>query len=54
VANTITLIKRALSEKRENQLKTFVDAIEMPEWRDIVEGFKRWQESQVVTPSNKT
>jgi hypothetical protein len=53
VANTITLIKRALKEKRESQLKTFGDLIEMPELGNILEAFKRWQESEGVKPSNE-
>jgi hypothetical protein len=50
VANTMTLIKRALAEKRESQLKAFGDLIEMPEWRDILKGL---QELKVVDPSKE-
>jgi hypothetical protein len=53
VANTMTLIKRALAEKRKSELKTFVDLIEVPEWQDLLKAFERWQESQVVKPSNE-
>ena len=58
VANTKTLIRRAMAEKRENHLKTFADVIAMPGWRDLLEGLQEYQkglqELEVVKPSKET
>jgi len=54
VANTMTLIKRALAEKKKSRLTTFIDLIETPEWQDISKAFERWQKSKMVKPSNES
>ena len=48
VANTVTLIKRALAERKESSLQRFVDLIDMPEWQDVEEALNDGENSQMV------
>jgi hypothetical protein len=53
-ANTMTLIKRVLAEKKESGLTKFIDLIKMPEWQDIVRAVERVQGSGAAEPSDES
>jgi hypothetical protein len=53
-ANTMTLIKRALTEKKENRLTRLIDLIEMPEWQDLFSAVERVQPSGAAEPTDES